>query len=230
MESTCKTAVAAAVAGGYVLGRTKKAKLALGLVMFVAGKRLKLSPADLAAAGMRQISDNPQLAGLRDQVRDELLTAVKSAASSTVDRRVSSLTDTLRDRTGALSGLGDLAEGIDEDGHDEHEDDEAHAEDEEPEEDESEEEGEEEDEEEEPEASKPHAAHGRRTTRSGGTSARARQAPKKEPAKRTPAKRAAPKSASKKAAPQRQSSSSGSGSGRAKSGSAGRSGSGRQGR
>ena len=215
METTCKTAVAAAVAGGYVLGRTKKAKFALGLVMFFAGKQLKLSPADLAAAGVRQLSDNPQLAGLRDQVRDELLTAVKAAASSTMDRGVSSLTGTLRERTGALSGLGAAAEGTDE-----QEDDEARDEDEEPEEEELEEE---EPEEEAPKRGEQRAVHGRRTARSGGTTSRARQTPKKEPAKR-----AAPKSASKKADSKRQSSSSGSG--RAKSGSADRSGSGRRGR
>ncbi len=97
--------MAAAVAGGYFLGRTKKAKLALGLAMFAAGRRLKLSPGDLAAAGMRQLTENPQLAGLRDQVRDDLLGAVKTAATAAVDRQVSSLSGSLRDRTEAMAKL-----------------------------------------------------------------------------------------------------------------------------
>jgi len=97
--------VAAAVAGGYVLGRTKKAKLALGLAMFAVGRRIKLSPGDLAAAGMRQLAENPQLAGLREQVREDLYGAVKNAAAAAVDRQVSSLTGSLRDRTEAMAKL-----------------------------------------------------------------------------------------------------------------------------
>jgi len=205
METSCKTAVGAAVAGGYVLGRTKKAKLALGLVMFVAGRRL--SPAELAAAGMRQLAENPQLAGLRDQVRDELPAAVKSAASEAMGRQVSSLAGSLHDRTGALSGLGGAEDAEeDRDGQDEEE---AHAENEEPEQDESEEDESEEDEsdkdesdKDEPEKGKQHAARDRRGTRSGGTAARARKTSKKEPAKRAPAKRAPAKRAASKSASQ----------------------------
>lgn len=97
--------MAAAVAGGYMLGRTKKAKLALGLAMFAAGRRIKLSPGDLAAAGMRQLTENPQLAGLREQVREDLYGAAKTAAAAAVDRQVTSLTGSLRDRTDALAKL-----------------------------------------------------------------------------------------------------------------------------
>lgn len=102
--------MAAAMAGGYVLGRTKKAKLAFGLAMFVAGRRLKLSPGDLAAAGMRQLAENPQLAGLREQMRGDLYGAVKTAAAAAMDRQVSSLTDSLRQRTEAMAPSADEAE------------------------------------------------------------------------------------------------------------------------
>lgn len=124
MEGSCKTAVATAVAGGYLLGRTKKAKLALGLVMLVAGKRLKLAPADLAAAGMRQVTDNVEFAALRDQLRDQLLGGVKTAAGAAMDRQVASLLGSLRERSESLSGLGDTAEPA---GGDEHEGEEATA-------------------------------------------------------------------------------------------------------
>lgn len=109
MENSGKTTVAAAMAGGYLLGRTKKAKLALGLVMLVAGRRLKLAPADLAVAGVRQVADTVDLGALREQVSEQLVGAVKTAASAAVDRQVASMVGSLRGRSDALSGLGDAA-------------------------------------------------------------------------------------------------------------------------
>lgn len=44
MNNSCKTAVATAVAGGYVLGRTRKAKAAFAIATLIAGRRIGLSP------------------------------------------------------------------------------------------------------------------------------------------------------------------------------------------
>lgn len=66
MDIPCKTAVTAAVAGGYLLGRTKKAKLAFVLGSLVAGRRFGPQPSQLATEGMRQLMQNPKLAELRD--------------------------------------------------------------------------------------------------------------------------------------------------------------------
>lgn len=107
MESSGKTTMAAAMAGGYLLGRTKKAKLALGLVMLVAGRRLKLAPADLAMAGARQVAETVDLAALREQVGEQLVGTIKTAASAAVDRQVASMVGSLRERSDALSGLGE---------------------------------------------------------------------------------------------------------------------------
>ena len=51
--------IAVAIAGGYLLGRTKKAKLALGLGMLLAGKKITLDPQQLA----RAVADSPLLSG-----------------------------------------------------------------------------------------------------------------------------------------------------------------------
>lgn len=98
MNSTCKTAVAAAVAGGYVLGRTRKAKMAFAIGTFLAGRRFGLTPTALAAEGLRQLRGLPQLADLREQISGELLDAARAAAATTADRRFSAFADTLRDR------------------------------------------------------------------------------------------------------------------------------------
>jgi hypothetical protein len=98
MNSTCRTAIAAAVAGGYVLGRTRKAKMAFAIGTFLAGRRFGLTPAALAAEGLRQLRESPQLAGLREQISGDLLDAARAAASTSADRRFTAFADTLRER------------------------------------------------------------------------------------------------------------------------------------
>lgn len=98
MNSSTRAMVTAAVAGGYFLGRTRKAKLVFAIGSFVAGRRFGLTPTALAAEGLRQVKENPQFADLRQQVSGELLTAVRSAASASANRRFSSLAGALRER------------------------------------------------------------------------------------------------------------------------------------
>jgi hypothetical protein len=197
MESSGKTTMAAAMAGGYLLGRTKKAKLALGLVMLVAGRRLKLAPADLAVAGARQVADAVDLGALREQVGEQLVGTIKTAASAAVDRQVASLVGSLRERSSALSGLGETAEAGGGDKHGgENKEDEGR---EEPETGEDEHRAEEDNEgegREAPKASEKHsdeARHraereGRRRDSGSGQHRRAGRPPREEP-KRAPAKR-----------------------------------------
>lgn len=124
MTDSHKTTVLAGVAGGYLLGRTKKAKLALTLAALVAGRRL--APQDLLGKGVRKITDTPQPAGLSGHVTDQMMTAARQAASSLVGRRVESLTDSLRERTDRLGEAGEEREARDARAErDEEEDDEA---------------------------------------------------------------------------------------------------------
>lgn len=55
MDDKEKVALAAAVVGGYVLGRTKKGRLALSVATYLAGRRFGLEPRQLAAEGMRRL-------------------------------------------------------------------------------------------------------------------------------------------------------------------------------
>ncbi|WP_328322297.1 hypothetical protein [Streptomyces sp. NBC_00388] len=91
----CNGKIGVALVGGYLLGRTKKAKLAIGLGMFLAGKKLSLDPAQLG----KLVADSPVLGSLNTQVRKELVEATKSAATSALTKRATSLADSLHERT-----------------------------------------------------------------------------------------------------------------------------------
>ncbi|MFE3390301.1 hypothetical protein [Streptomyces anulatus] len=108
--------IGAALVGGYLLGRTKKAKLALGFGMFLLGKKIDLDPRQIG----RMLADSPVLGSLNDQVRKELVDATRTAATKAVTQRAGSLADSLQQRTQAL-GAGP---GADDEQLDEEEDDE----------------------------------------------------------------------------------------------------------
>ncbi|MFF3542043.1 hypothetical protein ACFYXD_09290 [Streptomyces platensis] len=187
METDTKVTLAAALAAGYVLGRTKKGKLAIGVASMVAGQTL--SPRELIGQVLRKLAATPQAAQLMDQVRGELLESGRTALSATADRSLGALADALQKRTSALQ---------------ESPEDEETAEDEEPAEDEEEpaegeEPAEDEEDEEEEEAEKP--SRRRRRKPSASPARTTKSAGKKAPAKKAPAKKAASgKSAAKKTA------------------------------
>lgn len=95
MNDTTKMALAAAVAGGYVLGRTRKAKFALGLATYLVGRRFGVSPQQLVTEGLRSLAESPQLGQLGDQIRGELRDAGRA--------RLDSIADALHERTQLLS-------------------------------------------------------------------------------------------------------------------------------
>ncbi|WP_274028463.1 hypothetical protein [Streptomyces sp. MMBL 11-1] len=104
--------IGAALVGGYLLGRTKKAKLALGFGMFLLGKKIDLDPRQIG----RLLADSPVLGSLNDQVRKELVDATRTAATKAVTQRAGSLADSLQQRTQALgAGPGADEEERDED-------------------------------------------------------------------------------------------------------------------
>ncbi|MEU2792991.1 DNA primase [Streptomyces sp. NPDC007100] len=94
-----RPALVLAVAGGYLLGRTKKAKLAIGIGSMVLGKRLNLSPQQLLSLVNDQIAANPQLKELREQLRGDLKGVGKAATGALVTKRLDSLADSLHERT-----------------------------------------------------------------------------------------------------------------------------------
>ncbi|WP_437035604.1 hypothetical protein [Streptomyces sp. enrichment culture] len=120
MNDSSRTAMAAAVAGGYLLGRTKKAKLAFAVGSYLVGRRVGLSPGQVLGQGLGGLQRAPGFQELSDQVRGELLTATRAAVTAAANRRLTGLADGLRERTDALTG----ADGRDNggDGRDDHDD------------------------------------------------------------------------------------------------------------
>ncbi|MEU3979227.1 DNA primase [Streptomyces sp. NPDC026672] len=88
-----------AIGAGYVLGRTKKLKLALALGTLAAGKRMQLSPKALMDLASQQLRDNPQLKEIAGQVREDLRGVGKAASGAMVERQVDALADRLHGRT-----------------------------------------------------------------------------------------------------------------------------------
>ncbi|MEU5666861.1 DNA primase [Streptomyces longwoodensis] len=200
-----RTGLGLAVGAGYMLGRTKKLKLAIAVGSIVAGKKLKLSPKAIGDLLSQQLKDNPQFKELGDTLRQDLRGAGKAASGAMLERQLSGLADRLHGRTvqmreemagGGRSDDEDEAEDRDdredddlepEDAEDEDHEDEGRSEDEDHEEDDSEDEADEEDEED------------------GDDRAEASRKPpaKKAPAKKAPAKKAAKKAPVKRAATQK---------------------------
>ncbi|MFE9370248.1 DNA primase [Streptomyces sp. NPDC006711] len=88
-----------AVGAGYLLGRTKKAKLAFGIGTLVMGKRLQLSPRAIADFAAAQLADNPQFKEIGDQLREDLRGVGKAATGALINRQIEGLADRLHDRT-----------------------------------------------------------------------------------------------------------------------------------
>ncbi|GEC06041.1 hypothetical protein SSP24_36960 [Streptomyces spinoverrucosus] len=88
--------IGTALIGGYLLGRRKKGKAALGLALAMAARRAKAG--DLAEAL------TPVLGNLNRQARTELASATKAAVGSVVNAQADHLADALHRRTLGLQG------------------------------------------------------------------------------------------------------------------------------
>ncbi len=77
-----------AVAVGYVLGRTKKGKLALMGAAVVTGRNF--GPRQLLIDGVRRLGEVPAVGALGEQVRGEVYQAVRRAAGAAVARQLDS--------------------------------------------------------------------------------------------------------------------------------------------
>ncbi|MEU3195683.1 DNA primase [Streptomyces sp. NPDC006996] len=199
-----------AIGAGYLLGRTKKLKMAVAVGGLVAGKKLNLSPRMVADLVSQQLRDNPQFKELGDQVRGDLRGVGKAASGALVERQLGSLADRLHGRTAEmreeLAGGGRDRTEDGEDADDEPEDREPSEEDREPSEEDrepSEEDGEEpedrEDEDREDEDREDHEDGGDEPSAERPAK---KAAAKKAPAKKTAGRRTAPakKTAAKKTA------------------------------
>ncbi|MFF8726399.1 DNA primase [Streptomyces sp. NPDC015171] len=106
-----RTAMGLAIGAGYLLGRTKKLKMALAIGSLVAGKKLNLSPKMIADVVNQQLKNNPQFKEIQDQLRQDLRGVGKAASGAMVERQMNALADRLHSRTAQVrdevSGAGD---------------------------------------------------------------------------------------------------------------------------
>ncbi|MFF7896957.1 DNA primase [Streptomyces sp. NPDC007907] len=191
-----------AVGAGYLLGRTKKLKMAVAVGGLVAGKKLNLSPRMVAELLQQQLRNNPQFKEIGDQLREDLRGVGKAASGAMVERQLDALSDRLHGRTAQMRDqlTGAVPGGRDDDEADDEYEDEG-PEDDEPRDDESEDSGpqQDEDEDQEPEAKKAPAS--RPSAKKTATKAAKKAPAKKAAAKKAPAKKTAAKktTAAKKA-------------------------------
>src|SRR6476620_2332118 len=93
MSATTKIAVG--VASGYLLGRTKKLRLAITVGSMLAGQRLSTNPQALLAQGAKLADKNPALKKLQEQLTGRLMEAAKAAALPTATSRLEAVTKQL---------------------------------------------------------------------------------------------------------------------------------------
>jgi len=91
-----------AIGAGYLLGRTKKLKMAVAVGGLVAGKKLNLSPRMVADLVSQQLRNNPQFKEIGDQLRGDLRGVGKAASGALVERQLGAVADRLHGRTAAL--------------------------------------------------------------------------------------------------------------------------------
>lgn len=105
VDNTDALKVGAAVIGGYLLGRTKKAKAVVGLALWATGNRYRAR--DLARDGMVRLAQNPEVSKMSGELAAPLLAAGRRAALAALEAQTTRLTQGLTDRTSALTDLGE---------------------------------------------------------------------------------------------------------------------------
>ncbi|MFD0052566.1 DNA primase [Streptomyces sp. NPDC127168] len=179
-----------AVGAGYLLGRTKKLKLAVAVGTMVAGKKMNLTPKGIAELVSTQLQNNPQFKEIGDQLRTDLRGVGKAASGAMVERQIDALANRLHGRTAEvrdqLSGVTSQVPGVGSRDSGVSEDSEEYAESDERADDEHDE----------------HEEQDERDDRREAAPA-ARKTARKAPAKKAPAKKAAAKAPAKKTAAKR---------------------------
>jgi hypothetical protein len=131
MSGPNNVGLAAAVASGYVLGRTKKGRMALSAAAILLGRGM--NPRDAAVGGIRKLpgipgGDDGEEQGGKEKSSHRLTHKARGLASQTANRGVTALAEALHDRT---LGLGDQAGPEDDEEEEEEEAEDAHEDEEE---------------------------------------------------------------------------------------------------
>ncbi|MEZ7004365.1 DNA primase [Streptomyces sp. AD55] len=97
-----RTGLGLAVGAGYLLGRSRKLKLAIAVGTLAAGKKLNLTPRGVAELVAAQLRENPQFKEIGDQLRTDLRGVGSAASGALVERQIDALADRLHGRTAQL--------------------------------------------------------------------------------------------------------------------------------
>ncbi|PPJ28851.1 hypothetical protein C5E45_17600 [Nocardia nova] len=89
---------------GYVLGRTRKMRFALGVAGAMMAKRSSDIPGELLERGTSLLKSSADLTQLTDTVRDELVGAARSAAVTAASNQLDALNTRLQQGSSLLSG------------------------------------------------------------------------------------------------------------------------------
>ena len=88
--------VALGVGAGYLLGRTRKMRLALMLAAAGANGKVGGGPRKLLQEGVSRLGSSSEVRELTESVRGDLLTAAKAAAMTAASSRIDALSDRLQ--------------------------------------------------------------------------------------------------------------------------------------
>ncbi|MEU6765597.1 DNA primase [Streptomyces sp. NPDC046853] len=103
-----------AVGAGYLLGRTKKLKLAIAVGTVVAGKKLQLSPKAVLDLARTQLENNPQFKEIGGQLREDFRGVGRAATGAILERQMEGLAGKLHSSTaGVRDRLAGAAPGTD---------------------------------------------------------------------------------------------------------------------
>ncbi|WP_054814765.1 hypothetical protein [Nocardia arizonensis] len=91
---------------GYVLGRTRKMKFALSLAGAAMSRRSTGLPSELLGRGSSLLRSSPELTQLTDEIRGELMGAVRTAAVTAASNRIDALNNRLQQGPALVSGVG----------------------------------------------------------------------------------------------------------------------------
>src|SRR6476661_7794084 len=83
------------VTAGYLLGRTKKLRLAITVGSMLAGQRVATNPVGMIKQASELIEKNPELAKIQQRITGELMQAARQAALTSATNRVGSWNDRL---------------------------------------------------------------------------------------------------------------------------------------
>lgn len=101
--------VALAVVVGYYLGRRHKLRTALALAAGGAMRKMRKEQGGLLQQGTKLLGSSPEIAGMTDRLKGEVLEVAKAAAVAAASKQIESITTRLHERTEALRG-GEQAE------------------------------------------------------------------------------------------------------------------------